>query len=242
MTLLRSASLATAVVTLAACQQDVTAPPPIVPLTPGAAVTVSGRSGSERIFTVEVPEGTGTFRLRMTGGSGDADILVKHGSEPGSGGYDCVSEAIETEEECIFNLPSAGTWYVLVYGYTAFSGASLKATLLSQSGWTTLTSGVPVNALSGAEDSFQMFAISVPVGTDSLKVSFTADGDADLYVRQTSFPLLQDYDCASYTNTGTESCRILTPSGGTWYVRVDGWAAYTNGTLTATLYDAAPPP
>jgi hypothetical protein len=114
------------------------------------------------VFTIEVPEGTGTLRFRMTGGSGDADIFVRHGARPDAVSYDCVSGNIFSEEECIFDLPSAGTWYVLVFGYDSYSGASLRASLLSQSGATPLASNVPVIALSGAAESFQMFAITVP--------------------------------------------------------------------------------
>ncbi len=241
MTRLRLLPIAAALVALTACQKDVTAPPRFAPLTSGTAVLVAGNAGSERVFTIEVPEGTGTLRFRMTGGAGDADFFVRHGERPQAATYDCASENIYSEEECIFNLPSAGTWYVLVYGYEPFADASLRATLLSQSGSTPLASGVAVTALSGAAESFRMFAITVPAGTDSLKVSLTADGDVDLYLRSAVFPLLHIYGCASYTDTGTENCRLVNPVAGTWYVRVDGWAAFTSGTLTATLYPAPPP-
>lgn len=233
---------AAALALLTACQSDITSPTLPVALVSGTGVVVAGGTGSERNFTIEVPEGTGTLRFVITGGAGDADLVVRHGARPESDAFDCLSEGAFSEEECIFDVPAAGTWYVVVHGFDAYSGALLTGTLLSQSGSTPLTSGVAVTDLSGAEGSFRMFAITVPANTDSIRVNLDATGDVDLYLRYSTFPLLNNFDCASYTLTGNETCLEVAPTAGTWYVRVDGWAAFSAGTLTATLYVAAPPP
>jgi serine protease len=239
---LRRPLVALALATLVACESDPTAPTQLGPLTSGTTVVISGGSFSERIFTIEVPEGTGTLRFLMTGGEGDADLIVRHGARPQTGFYDCVSENIFSEEECIFDLPSAGTWYVLVYGYNSYSSVSLTGTLLSQSGSTPLTSGVAVTELAGGAGSFRMFSIPVPAGADSMRVNLTATGDVDLYIRPSSFPLLNNYYDASFTDTGTETIKATSPPSGTWYIRVDGFDVFTGGTLTATVYSPPPPP
>jgi hypothetical protein len=238
---LRLLPLAAILATLLACQKDITSPPSVVPLTAGTPLTVGGAIGSERAFTIEVPEGTGTLRLRMTGGDGDADMLVQHGMRPTLDTYDCISTSIFSEEECIFDLPSSGTWYVVVYGYTAYSNVAIKGMLLTQSGATILTTGVAVTALAGATESFRMFSITVPAGTDTLRVALSATGDADLYLSPSVFPLLHLYQCASFTVAPVENCVVVSPQPGTWYIRVDAFAPYTDGTLTATLVDVPPP-
>lgn len=242
MTLSRFLSVAAALAVLGACQRDITAPTAPPELVPGTGLVIAGGAGSERVFTIEVPEGTGTLRLHMTGGNGDADMVIRHGARPQTGAYDCVSEGIFSEEECIFDLPAAGTWYVLVHGYEAYSGATLTGSLLTQSGSTALTSGVAVTDISGAAGSFRMFAITVPANADSIRVNLTATGDVDLYLRYSTVPLLNNFDCASYTETGTETCKDNTPTAGTWYIRVDGYDVFTGGTLTATVYSPPPPP
>lgn len=242
MTLSRFLSVAAALAVLGACQRDITGPRVPLALVPGTGLVIAGGTGSERLFTIEVPEGTGTLRIQMTGGSGDADMLVRHGARPDFDDYDCVSGEIFSEEECIFDLPSAGTWHVLVLGYEAYAGVTLTGSLLTQSGSTPLTSGVAVTDLSGAAGSFRMFSITVPANADSIRVNLNATGDVDLYLNYSTFPLLNNFDCASYTDTGIETCRATTPTAGTWYIRVDGYDAFTGGTLTATVYSPPPPP
>ena len=239
MTLSRFVSVAAAVAVLGACQSDATGPTIPTELLPGTGLVIAGGTGSERVFTIEVPAGTGTLRLHLTGGAGDADMLIRHGSRPQPVAFDCASAGIQNEEECLVEHPDAGTWYVLVVGYAAYSEAVLTGSLLSQSGSTPLTSGVAIADLSGAAGSFRMFSITVPEYTDSIRVNLEATGDVDLYLRHDRFPLLNIYYCASYTSTGSETCTGVSPNAGTWYIRVHGWDAFSAGTLTATLY---PPP
>lgn len=210
-------------------------------LSVGTPVTLSGARGSFRTYRVTVPAGAGKLRLLLGGFSGDADLLVRFGTEPTPTEFDCISESALALEECIFDAPAAGTWYVDVFGYSAFSNAQLTADLLPQVGERPLTSGVAATGLTGVSGDFEMFRIAVPVGTDSLTVALDATGDADLYVGHQVYPLLNAYECASFTDTGTERCVIRTPAAGTWMIRVDAYRNFTAGTLRATLFPAAAP-
>jgi hypothetical protein len=90
-------------------------------------------------------------------------------------------------------------------------------------------------SLSGAKDSWQHFAITVPAGSTSLTVKqFNGTGDADLYVRQGSQPTTTAYNCRPYLSGNTETCTINSPASGTWYVSVRAYAAYSGLSLTAT--------
>lgn len=93
-------------------------------------VPVSGLSGaanSERRYTFEVPAGVSNLSIRTTGGSGDADLYVRRGAAPTTTTYDCRPYLSGNNETCSAAAPQAGTYHVLVRGYSAYSGVSLTA-------------------------------------------------------------------------------------------------------------------
>ena len=55
---------------------------------------LSGSRRSWHYFTVDVPAGSGSLRVDMSNGSGDADLYVRFGSQPTTSRYDCRPEAI----------------------------------------------------------------------------------------------------------------------------------------------------
>lgn len=236
-----AALLAPLLLAPSACGGDGAFAPGGTRLTPGEARVLAAAAGTQRLFTIAVPAGTGTLRVQLRDGTGDADLVIRHGNRPQTGLYDCVSEGPDTLEECIVDTPAAGTWYVLVVGHEAYRDVRLSALLGAESGATALQSGVPVTGLAGGAGSFRMFAIDVPAGA-SLEVTTTAaSGDADLFVRQGTFPLLNQYDCASWGSGGNERCQRWAAGAGTWYVRIEGFTPYAGLTLTATVTPPAAP-
>ena len=217
-----------------ACGREPTAPTG-GPLVSGESRILAGAANSERLFTIVVPAGTGTLQIRLTEGNGDADLIVRFGARPEPGLADCVSDTDGNEEECLFDSPEAGTYHILVFGFSPYADARLIASLLPQSGATTITIGVPVETLSGGARSFRMYSIAVPAGATALNVALTATGDADLYLRRGTLPRLTLYDCASFTPTGNETCSVSAPESGTWFIRIEGFDSYSAGTLTATV-------
>lgn len=237
------AALALVAVTALGCNEGLpSAPSQPQVLEAGTAVTLDGRRGSSRTYRLEVPAGTGKLRFLLAGFSGDADLLVRFDATPTTAAFDCVSESAFAVEECIFDAPDAGTWYVQVLGYSDFAGARLTADLLPQVGERTLAAGVATTGLSGTSGGFEMFRLTVPSGTDSLVVALDVTGDADLYLDYQLYPLLNSYTCASFTDTGSERCVLVGPTAGTWMIRVDAYADFTAGTLAATLYPTPPAP
>jgi Zn-dependent metalloprotease len=101
-------------------------PQPPQPLSNGVPVTgLSGSGGSEQLFTLEVPAGASGLSFTTSGPNGDADLYVKFGSQPTTASYDCRSISPSSNETCNIANAQAGTYYVLVYGYTSFSGLTL---------------------------------------------------------------------------------------------------------------------
>jgi hypothetical protein len=53
---------------------------------------------------------------------------VRYGAAPTAVYYDCRPYKTGNAETCTFYAPRAGTWYVKVRVYQAYSGVSLKGT------------------------------------------------------------------------------------------------------------------
>lgn len=93
----------------------------------GVAVTSqSGSRSQELSYTVAVPVDTHKLTMASSGGTGDADPYVKLGSVPTISSCSCRPCLTGNNETCTFNAP-AGTYYIKLRGYSAFSGVSLKA-------------------------------------------------------------------------------------------------------------------
>lgn len=88
---------------------------------------LSGSQGSETHFYIDVPAGASNLEISISGGSGDADLYVRHGSAPTTGTYDCRPWLNGNNETCTEAGPAAGTWYVMLHGYSAYSGVTLVA-------------------------------------------------------------------------------------------------------------------
>jgi vibriolysin len=76
-------------------------------------------------YTLDVPAGSSALGFHMSGGSGDADLYVRYGATPTLSSYDCRPYLSGNNEDCTFTNPSAGMWYIGIYGYSAASGVSL---------------------------------------------------------------------------------------------------------------------
>jgi PKD repeat protein len=103
----------------------------------GVAVSVPDRaSGFSSAYTFVVPAGKTSVTFNLSGGTGDADMYVNLGNAltaPATTATNTSTRCIPwiggNLETCTFNAPTAGTYYVTVNAYEAFSGVSLKATM-----------------------------------------------------------------------------------------------------------------
>jgi serine protease len=90
-----------------------------------AQTNLSGATGAYVKFTMAVPAGATGLKFVMSGGTGDADMYVKFGAEPSDTVYDCRPYVSGNAETCTIATAQAGTYYVNLKGYSAFSGVSL---------------------------------------------------------------------------------------------------------------------
>lgn len=87
---------------------------------------LSAAANTEIQYTMNVPAGASNLVFQSSGGSGDADLYVKYGAAPTTSSYDCRPYQSGSAESCSFSTPQAGTWYVKLRAYSAFSGVTLK--------------------------------------------------------------------------------------------------------------------
>lgn len=103
-----------------------TPPPTGGALQNGVAVTgLSASSGTWTYWTMSVPSGATNLVFQTSGGSGDADLYVRRGSQPTTSSYDCRPYLNGNNETCTFAAPASGTWHVGIRAYSTYSGMSL---------------------------------------------------------------------------------------------------------------------
>lgn len=103
-------------------------PPPPEPtqLVNGEALSnLSGVSGDELMYQLNIPSGATDLIFSISGGSGDADLYVKFGAIPSVTSYDCRPYRNGNNESCSFSTPQTGIYYVMLRGYSSFSGVTL---------------------------------------------------------------------------------------------------------------------
>jgi vibriolysin len=213
-----------------------TPPPPPPPtggeLTKGQSVSISGASGSETNYTYATPSDVASASFNMSGGSGDADMYVKFGSAPTTSSYDCRPYKNGNAEACDITSAQAGTYYVMVRGYSAYSNASLVADHVAGGGSTGGSGSVAVDVATGE---FKQYTLELPAGASNLSVSIAGGtGDADLYTRDAAAPTTSTYDCRPYATGNTETCTAASPAAGTYYIGVRGYSAASGVTLSWT--------
>lgn len=93
----------------------------------GVPVTVNDAAGSERAYYIDVPGGATNLVIATSGGSGDVDLYTRFGTPPTSASYDCRPYTSGNNESCSVAAPAAGRYHVLLRGYSAYSGVSLRA-------------------------------------------------------------------------------------------------------------------
>jgi len=221
----------------------------ITPLANGVPVPgLAGTEGTEKYFQIDVPAGQTKLEIAMSGGTGDADLYVKLGALPTTSSYDYRPYLFGNNETVTINNPAAGTWYIMIRAYNAYTGLTLLGSYGGGVG-TLLENGVPVPNLSGSAGGEKIYRIDVPAGQTNLEIKISGGtGDADLYVKFGSRPTISDYDYRPFLAGNDETVTVSAPTGGTWYIMVRGYSAYAGVTLVATyggvftLQDGVPIP
>jgi Zn-dependent metalloprotease len=99
-------------------------------LTSGVAVTgIAVASGASRLFKIVLTSSKTSLVFKMSGGTGDGDLYARITTAPTTTSYTKRSIGSTNAETITYTSPVAGTYYLLVSGYTAVSGATVVATV-----------------------------------------------------------------------------------------------------------------
>ncbi|MFD2178183.1 M4 family metallopeptidase [Veronia pacifica] len=105
-----------------------TPPPVVTPIADEVSVdNLAGSTGSQSYFSIEVPEGVDRLTVKLSGGTGNADIFVNAFRKPKKDRYDCRSINSNNDEICEIDVKQPGTYFIMLDSDQGFSGASLVA-------------------------------------------------------------------------------------------------------------------
>lgn len=207
-----------------------------VALTNGVPVTgLSGAGGSQTFYVINVPAGQDLLEISISGGTGDCDMYVRRGAEPTLTSYDYRPYEVGNEETVLVESPEGGSWYIMLRGYTAYTGLTLVATYSASNNVVTLTNGVPVENLSAPQGTELYYEIDVPDGVSQLEISISGGtGDCDLHVKYGALPTTTDYDYRPFVNGNEETVIVEAPAEGTWYIMLRAYTAFSGLSLLAS--------
>lgn len=192
----------------------------------GVTVNVPNLSSKASFYyQFTVPEGMKDVTVTASGSNGDLDLYVRKDQKPTLDVYDCQSTSANSNESCSPGN-AAGTYYVKVYAWSAFSNATIKLTYTEDNGsgdgglvnhqWT----DVPTS--SAKENHEYFFDVDSSVSSLVFRTQ-GGSGDADLYIKFGSPATLNNYDCRSTSSTSNETCTINNIQSGRYHVTVHAW-------------------
>jgi xanthomonalisin len=196
---------------------------------------VSGGGGTTNVppvanFSVATSGLTATFTDSSTDSDGS---IASHAWTFGDGATSTAASPSHT-------YTAAGTYSVSETvtdnaGATNTKTSSVTVTSSGGGGGNVLQNGVAVTGLSAAKNAKLNYTVAIPSGAKNLKIAISGgSGDADLYVKFGSAPTTSSYDCRPYVTGNTETCSVTSPQTGTYYVMLNGYAAFSGVTLKAT--------
>ncbi|WP_299496820.1 S8 family serine peptidase [uncultured Shewanella sp.] len=218
-------------------------------LTNGVAKTsLSASKNGALYYSIDVPAGASELNFALSGGSGDADLYVSFGANPTTSSYDCRSWNTGNTESCAISSAQSGTYYVMVHGYEAFSGASLEANYTATDDGdntggpatysNTTSYSIPDNSTTGASSSIEATRTG-DSGTVSVTIDISHTYIGDLDVRLTS-PTGQVAVLHDNSGSGTDDINKTYSvdysdgdSQGTWTLKAVDSANQDTGTINS---------
>ena len=211
-------------------------------LTNGVPVNnLSGAANSEQTWMLNVPAGASNLKFVTSGGTGDADMYVKFGSAPTTSSYDCRPYLSGNNETCTIATAQAGTYFVKIRGYSAYSGLSLTGSFTTGGGGTQTYSNTTDFAIGDNTTVDSPITVSGRTGNAPINASVTVaivhtyQGDLKVDLVAPDGTL---YNIHNRTGGGTDNInKTVTlnlssePLNGTWKLRVNDNAGGDTGRI-----------
>lgn len=205
-------------------------------LTNGVALTGQTASAGElKYYSLSGVQGGEAVNCSISGSSGDADLFVSTTNyavaNTSSTANACTSTGSGSIHQCTTPTVGSSTFaYVTVKATNAFTDLSITC-IRVQPPVANLRNGSPVSGLSLSSGRVAYYSLGTIKSGESVVVETTGNnGDADLYVRWGSKPVVTDsstWNCYGYSGTPNESCTLTAPSDTTLYIAVNAYASFT---------------
>jgi len=136
-------------------------PEAAIELTPGITYgPLSGFSGLDQYFYIDVPVGTERLEVDLNEGDGEAKLMMRLEQYPTWTTFDVNSNAPGAGDKIAFNDPTPGKWYILLGSEEYYSRIDITASFTDRYVWE--YDGEPIQLYSDEEIS----GISAPEGED----------------------------------------------------------------------------
>jgi PKD repeat protein len=90
-----------------------------------SAPDLAAAAGQALYYSIEIPDGARNLVITTAGGTGDADLYVRRGTQPTTATWDFRPYQGGNDEAVQVAAPESGRWYLMVRAYQAFSGVTL---------------------------------------------------------------------------------------------------------------------
>ncbi|HET9048567.1 MAG TPA: S8 family serine peptidase [Chiayiivirga sp.] len=211
---------------------------PVGPLWNGSVRNNISRSDDPpAIYMLKVPAGATDLSIKISGGTGDADLYVRRNAKPTEDDYLCRPFKYGNNESCAWSAPVAGEYYVMIHRGDDYAGVKLEVRYTSPPavGGTRLLQNVATHNISVPEGGARYYRVVVPADAVDLKIEASGGtGDMDMYVRYGEVASTDAYDCRPYREGNNETCSFMLPAAGTYYVTLSGYSAASGISLKAS--------
>ena len=91
------------------------------------ATGISGASGSQQFYVIDVPIYQSWLDITTSGGTGNLQVYSSFDAEPTTKVYDYWSHLQGTDQSITVRYPARGPWYIMLLGTSPYTDVTLKA-------------------------------------------------------------------------------------------------------------------
>jgi hypothetical protein len=89
---------------------------------------LSGLKNDQKYYYMDVPAGKASLTVKISGGTGDADLYVQYDQKPTTTLWQCRPYTSGNNETCTFPSPQAGKYYIMLRAFADYNGVTLSGT------------------------------------------------------------------------------------------------------------------
>ncbi|MDD9380962.1 collagenase [Streptomyces sp. ZAF1911] len=201
---------------------------------------VSATTGNYGYFYLDVPAGTGSLKVSVSGGTGNADLYYSPTGWATTSNYIARSAQSGNSESLTINNPAAGRVYISLHAVQGFAGVTVSTQFgtaqveCADADIRVLGADCSRSNVSATAGNYRYFYVNVPAGTASLKITVSGGtGNADLYYSPTTWATTSNYTARSAQTGNTETLTITNPPAGYLYVSLHAAQDFAGATVSS---------